>query len=73
MTKRDQRRIVIELCNVLKKDMLTKLTDGKVPVEWDGIELRQWFADRAKSDFQYHLMSAKRRRAYNNDLLVRNL
>lgn len=73
MTRRNQRRIIIELCNNLKKTMLTKLTDGDVPVGWDGHELRQWFADRAKSDFQYHLMSAKRRRSYNNDLLVRNL
>ncbi len=73
MTKRDQRRIIIELCHTLKKDLLAKLIDGRVPVEWDGHELRAWFADRAKSDFQYHLMSPKRRRAYNNDLLVRNL
>jgi hypothetical protein len=45
MTKRDQRRYVAEMVRALRGDMMKCLP--RVPASWDGIELRELFADRA--------------------------
>lgn len=44
---------------------------GKTPDEWDGIELRQWIAEKMQGET--YQMSRKRKRDYNNEVIVRNL
>jgi hypothetical protein len=70
MEPHDQRRIVREMLDSLD----TTLHNGlkSVPVEWDGIELRQWMADTAQRLYAVR-MEPKRRRAYNNAVIVNNL
>ena len=71
MSKKDQRRIIRELCNNLKASM--RADSGRIPENWDGIELRQWLAERADQDFNYRNLSRARKRSYNNDRLIHNL
>jgi hypothetical protein len=71
VTRSDQKKIVISMCDSLKEYLLERL--DKVPEDWDGHELRYWFAARAHSEFRYRNMSRGRVREYNNTILVRNL
>ena len=50
MSKKQQRQIIVSMCNSLKEYMLARLAN--VPEEWDGHELRYWFAERADSEFR---------------------
>jgi hypothetical protein len=70
MTKDDQARIIAEMCEGAKKHMLEHLP--QVPEEWDGHELRQWFAEIATQRYAYK-MDRKRKREFDNTVLVRNL
>jgi len=71
MTKKDQRRIIRELCNNLKASM--RVDSGRIPENWDGIELRQWLADRVQENVNYRRMDGARLRDYKNDCLSLNL
>jgi hypothetical protein len=69
-TVREKKRFIRELCDNVKRDLLNKA--AQYPKEWDGIELRRLIARRfnmaVMGDF-----SGKRKRNYENELLVRNL
>lgn len=71
MNKADQKKIIISMCDSLKEYLLERL--DQVPEDWDGHELRYWFAARADSEFKYRQMSRGRVREYNNTVLVKNL
>jgi hypothetical protein len=80
MTKKDQRRIVGEMIKNLRADMAERLP--RVPAEWDGIELRELFADRADTfrhrrtfinDEAGRRAWARRFRAYSAECYNRNL
>lgn len=47
MTPEKQKEIVQSLCDSLRDEMLKRIDACEVPEEWDGIELRQWFAELA--------------------------
>lgn len=66
-----QRRIVRELCATMRKRMLENI--NKTPEQWNGRELRQWFADIAGEDINYLKMDRARMREYQNERLTRNL
>lgn len=74
MTKREKRVFVRELIGSVKKSVLANV--DRMPDEWDGIELREYIADKfadskAFSKGRPHL---KRRASdYRNEVLVRNL
>ena len=70
MTKHDQRRIVNALCAGQKKKLVEMLP--RVPKNWDGIELRNWFADVAVEGLRYD-MGHHRARDYRNDRYNHNL
>jgi hypothetical protein len=70
MKKIDQKRIVRELLAGLRESLLADL--HKVPETWDGIELRQWVADRARAQTSKTL-KGKRHTEYLADCAVRNL
>lgn len=69
MTKAEQRSFVVQLTRLQRRAMLAHA--HKWPADWGGIELRQWIADFVRRDV--YPLDAKRRRAYNNAILVLNL
>lgn len=70
MTKKDQKRIVREMCDGLKKTMLEAC--DKVPDYWDGHELRNMLADLARERYCATLTGA-RKRDYDNTRLEVNI
>ena len=51
MTRDDQIRFIGEMCDGIKRDLESAVEQGRVPLEWDGHELRallkEKFADAA--------------------------
>lgn len=71
MTPEDQKRIVHELCFSVEGGIISAINAGAIPDDWDGFELRQLTAERfARCTGK---MSLKRKREYNNTVLVNNL
>lgn len=74
MTRRDQKRIVREMTDSIRRLMTEKIDAGKVPGSWDGIELRQWFSDISRECIvAYIAMIPGRLKDYRNDRLVRGI
>lgn len=76
MTKREKTKFIRDLIAAVQKDIVKKV--GEMPEEWDGHELRRYVADK----FEESSMTIKRkgdpemrrrRRRYENEVLVRNL
>ena len=71
MTPDEQVRFIRELTTAINRELLANIRSGRIPEEWDGIELRQLMADRyARAVF---VLSRSRKAAYNNTVLVNNL
>lgn len=70
MTREEQRQYILDCCAAQQRYLLERL--DKVPENWDGIELRNWFADAAISGYRYE-MPRKRAKEYKNDVIVHNL
>jgi len=73
MDSNEKRRFIKDLCDNIKSTVVDSIS--KMPEEWDGIELRQLIADKARES-TYILdrpENRKRRREYRNEVLVRNL
>lgn len=75
MDKREQKRFVRELIHYVQTDVLDRIKDGRIPPEWDGIELRQFLSDRFQRAAFSHILKENRKRwkAYKNTVLVNNL
>lgn len=74
MTKADQLRIIRELSDSITCGMMEKIEHGELPEEWDGHELRQYFAYLADVSTSDALRKGtRRRREFENYLLVNNL
>lgn len=71
MDKVNQSRILGEILENAAELLFEDLE--KIPEEWDGIELRQWVADRIREDFAYKPMERKRKKNYKNERIVRNI
>lgn len=71
-TRAGKRAFIRALCRNVARDVCTAVAD--MPSEWDGHELRELLA-RAFADCRTRLMceNHKRRRAFENERLVRNL
>lgn len=73
--QRRQREFVADLIAHLEHEVIQKIIEGKVPLEWDGIELRQYVADRA-ADANTVLPRKdmrRRRMEYRKTVLINNL
>lgn len=69
-----QAGLLVALMSRMQQEMFNRIVDGDVPPEWDGIELRQWLADRAgECSITWKQQTAKRRRDYRNAILTGNL
>ena len=71
MTKEEKTAFVETLCNDLKGFILSKV--DKMPEEWDGVEIRQLMEDAVAQQYNWTKMSSKRKRDYNNEVVVRNI
>jgi hypothetical protein len=71
MTKAEKKRFIRELCGNVAKEAQEKVS--RMPESWDGIELRQYLADKFADAVMKGTMSPTRRRAYNNEVIVSNL
>lgn len=66
----EQIEFVDSLLNSVKEDIVKKIKAGKIPDNWDGIELRWYLAERfARETYG----NKSRKREYNNTVLVNNL
>lgn len=73
MTFREQAQFISELTENVKQQMLRTHASGKIPENWDGIELRQYIADKFSQCIIKSTMSRTRKREYNNTVTVNNL
>jgi hypothetical protein len=75
MNRLDQATLVASLMDSIKTTITQKIMEGEVPIEWDGIELRRYVADKVTelSGCDHIARDKARLRAYKNELLVRNL
>lgn len=73
MTKANKRKFIRELVGSVKKTALANV--DKMPENWDGIELREYIADKfAESKAMPSRPYMKQRVSdYRNEVLVRNL
>lgn len=73
MNQQDKERFVRELVGNIQTDVLAKVS--QMPEEWDGIEIRQYLADKfSESSLMMGRKDLyKRLRSYRNEVLVRNL
>lgn len=67
----ERARIIRELCDGLKADLLSRLLE--FPDNWDGIELREYFAETARRYANPANMDRARMKQYRNDVLTLNL
>ncbi len=67
MTITEQKTIANELINRVRDDILRNM--GDVPSSWNGIELRQYIADRFARE-AFPKMTGARMRNYRNTIAV---
>lgn len=60
MNHKDQKTFVRALCKSIAKDVIAKIESGKIPENWDGIELRQYVADGVAWHHGAHATTATR-------------
>lgn len=73
MTKREQKRFVQELMTSIKVETMEKINTGKIPETWDGIELRQFLADKFADAVARWQLLGKRKMDYEQAIIERNL
>jgi hypothetical protein len=81
MKRIDQKRLVKTLIRSVEKALQDTLNSGRVPENWDGIELRQWVAEafakegttNVKATNYFPLLTGKRLKGFKNDIVVNNL
>jgi hypothetical protein len=70
MDRVNQQRIMEEIFSSFRETMMQTLP--RVPKDWDGIDLRQWFAFKAAELYAVS-MPSKRKADIRNEIAVRNL
>lgn len=72
MTRQEQLEFVSALLDSIKKTIQELIIDGTIPENWDGLELRQYIADRANRA-NYVPLGRTRKQKYNNTITNNNL
>lgn len=74
MLQSERVTFVESLCNNVRDELIGKIKRGDIPDNWTGLELRELLADRFdQMRSVMHSQYLKRRKAYRNEVLVRNL
>jgi hypothetical protein len=71
MNESEKIKFVSELSANIAVEIIQHIKGGRIPEEWDGVELRWLFEEMAVSNFGRQDRS--RKRAYNNIVIVNNL
>lgn len=71
MTKNEKYQFVKQLTNTITRDVVEKIESGKIPENWDGLDLRLYLADRF--DRATVKTTKARKKEYNNTVLINNL
>lgn len=71
MDKDKKLVLVDELIGSVRASILEKV--GQMPEDWDGIELRQYIADKFSEVVFKDTLTGKRAKDYRNEVIVRNL
>jgi len=72
MNKREKVQFVKSLVDMIEHKILIEILEDKIPLEWDGIELRWLLAERFNTNWVMP-EAKKRKREFRNTLLIRNL
>ena len=67
MTKKDQVRFIKHHAAAYVAELVSKVEAGKVPENWDGHELRVWFADKVNQDANSSVLRTEPRGKRNRD------
>ena len=70
MTKRDQRQFVSDLLRGIRHDIHAAINQDRIPPSWDGIELREYIADKAQRSRAHRVLVGQRARNYHNHLTI---
>lgn len=70
MTKRDQRRFVSDLLRSIRHDIHAAIKQDLIPRSWDGIELREYIADKAQRSRAHRVLVGPRALAYRNHVTI---
>jgi hypothetical protein len=70
MTKRDQRRFVSDLLKSIQADIMRAIHTGLIPRSWNGIELREYIAEKAERSRATHALVGQRARDYRNHITI---
>jgi hypothetical protein len=69
-----RKLIVTGLCNSIRDEINAKIDSGVIPADWDGHELRSILADKFAREISTRMKTdRKRKRKYNNDIVVNNI
>jgi hypothetical protein len=68
MTRQQQAQFIHELTGSVRQEMLGHVKAGRVPGDWDGIELRWWIADHFEKCQFKGAGSVQRLRQYHIDV-----
>jgi hypothetical protein len=72
MTKQEQKEFVKTCLDSLEVHFNKLHDQGKIPITWDGIELRWFINDMAKT-LNWSKTSNHRKQEYNNHIFTNNL
>jgi hypothetical protein len=77
MQESDMIRIVTELSDGIRDEIIRKIQDGTIPESWDGVELRELLMEKHLSESFFENKGAsrksKRYKDYRNFKLTRNI
>ena len=73
MTQQEKANFVGVLAEHVVNEVIDDIRSGKIPEEWDGIELRQLLADRFQRAVLKNTLTGGRKRRYNNACLINSL
>jgi hypothetical protein len=71
MTKQQKKTFIRELVASVQSEALSKV--AAMPEGWDGIELRWYLAEKFHQSTMSAAVNQRRKRDYDNEVLVRNL
>jgi hypothetical protein len=73
MTPQDQGRFIRELAYNILEEVTGKIEQGKIPAAWDGVELRQYLADKFQDAVFSGTLAGRRKARYQSTVIERNL
>ena len=72
MNAKEKKEFVTELCNSIAKTINNEIDAGKIPDEWNGIELR-WLIQEKGNYVAFDNGEKKRKKNFKNTVIVNNL